>query len=641
MSEYPRELILDEETEEELKRYLDTELLNHYGERSEYIDDLLRWQKDYWAEPTKERATFPFVGAATIVIPLSAIAVETIHARTMTTMFGQPQFVSAQAVASEWDQADKPFERFMDHELLKVMKIRDSVGDCFLEAEKFGTMQGKVQYEKVIRRSYREVAGVEQEFDVVIKDGAVVDAVAGSRFLMPYYAKDPQTSPWVGEEHTSSEYELQGYELGGLFREGTVINKAGYQEDINKQSKLYRYFTADSSVGSGQETGTKFDREQAKLESTTPSFPKTVTWHEVWLAFNVDKDPKGILKEIVVLYHQPSRTLLSVRYNWHSDLHRPYRIKQYFPVEHRWRGIGICKMNEQFQREITVQHRQRIDNATLANCRMFKVNKLTQYGNKEPIFPGKMWFVDDKDHIETLQMGEIYPSSYNNEQAALTFSYQRTAVNETVMGMPQQGTPGTATSDLARIQEGRLRFDFYYQNCRDFLDEIIVDTACVIQQFGPRTLRYFDTAENGNLVRAFFEMPDYAIRDGLILSMKASSQNSNRILDRQDNQQVASLMMQYYQGLMQLAMPLGNPQLSQLILTRGLSAATEAMRQILETYPNVRNVDRLIVKELEAQVQNAINGAPTTGNNTGVAISGQESPLALLAALTGGGGQTS
>ena len=229
---------------------------------------------------------------------------------------------------------------------------------------------------------------------------------------------------------------------------------------------------------------------------------------------------------------------------------------------------------------------------------------------------------------------------YNNEQAALTFSYQRTAVNETVMGMPQQGTPGTATSDLARIQEGRLRFDFWYQNAREFSDEIVTDIAVNIKQFGPRDLRYFDTAEDGQLVRQFFQLPESAIKDGIVLKFKASSQNSNRILDRQDNQQVAQYMMQYYQGLMQLAMPLQNPQLIQLILTRGMSAATEALRQILETYPNIRNIERLIVKELEAQVQNVITGNAPQGVNTGTPVTGQEPPLALLASIAGNGGQT-
>src|SRR5688572_12861227 len=111
MADFPREIYLDPETEEELRMYLDTELANHYMERGEHITDLMRWQKDYWAKPTTEQATFPFTGAATIVIPLSAIAIEAIHARTMTTMFALPQIVSARPLSPDWDDKVNHVER--------------------------------------------------------------------------------------------------------------------------------------------------------------------------------------------------------------------------------------------------------------------------------------------------------------------------------------------------------------------------------------------------------------------------------------------------------------------------------------------------------------------------------------------------
>lgn len=584
MADYPRELNLDEETEARLAQYLEDELLNHYAERQPHVDDLLRWQKDYWAKPTTEKATFPFTGAATIVIPLSAIAIEAVHARVMTTLFALPQFVSARPINDLWAAAASPIEKFLDREMLEEMKCRRTFGDCFLEAEKFGTMIGKTGYKKEIKTAVRVEMGVEQEFDVITKAGACFDAVSDSRFLMPHYAKDPQETPWCGEEHSANIYQITGMEQGGMFRKGT-------------REKLEKYYSYNRTGSTGQETGKKFEAAQQDLEKTAPIFPKTIDWVEIWLAFDVDQS--GRQKEIVVHYHRESRSFLSIRYNWHRDLRRPYRTNVYFPVEHRWRGIGIGKKTEQFQREITTQHRQRLDNATLANMRMIKVSKLSGYGPKEPIFPGKMWFVDEMDHVDSFQLAEIYPSSYSNEQTTLIYAQQRSGVNETTLGMPQVGTPGTATSDLARIKEGNKKFDFVYANFKEFTNEIIRDTAANIHQFGARRISYFDYAENGQLVKAFFEMPEEEIHKGLLISLRAAGEQQNDIVDRQDWGQIAVLLQQYYQGLVQLAMPLGDPMLLQTIFTRGLGAATEAMRQILETYKNVRNIDRIIVKELE------------------------------------------
>jgi hypothetical protein len=369
----------------------------------------------------------------------------------------------------------------------------------------------------------------------------------------------------------------------------------------------------------GFSKGKEFDTNQEELENARSSFPNTIDWVEFWCAFDVDGSRKA--KEICVHYHRESRTIMSVRYNWHSDLRRPYRTGVYFPIEHRWRGIGICKKNEQFQREVTTQHRQRLDNATLANMRMIKVSKLSGYGPREPIFPGKMWFVDDMSHVETFQLGEIYPSSYQNEQATAIYSQQRTGVNETNLGMPQVGTPGTATSDLARIQEGNKKFDFVYANHKDFSNEIIMDIAENVQQFGPRRVQYYEEVEGGDLVKAFFDMPVGFVRDGLLISLKAAGQQQNKLIDRQNWQQISVMLQQYYQGLVDLAMPLGDKQLLQTIFYKGMGAATEAMRQIFESF-DIRNIDRMIVRELEDKIHAGLaaqTGGPLPGGAGGPA----------------------
>ena len=634
MADYPRELNLDQDTQTRLVSYLETELLNHYSERDQWMQRILGWQKDYWAEPTTKRATFPFTGASTLVIPLTAVAVEAVHARTMTTLFALNQLVSAQARSTSWQDYARPVERFLDHELLKEMKIRRKLDSSILEIEKFGTGIGKVGYEKIVRTAVRTIGGVEQEYPVTIRDGAVVDSVAIGRFLMPFSATDPQTAPWCGEEHSRSPYEVMMMEQGGFFRKGTM-------------TLMEQWIAATSQTSTGVER--KFLQAQETLEGRKAIWPQLLDWCEVWMGFNVDGGQYD--KEIVVHYHRPSRTLLSVRYNWHDDLHRPYRTGVYFPVEHRWTGIGICKQNEQFQKEITTQHRQRLDNATLANMRMIKISKLSGYKAGEPIFPGKMWFLDDMSHVDTVQLGEVYNSAFNNEQATLMYSQQRTGVNDTVLGQPATGTPGTATGDLARIQEGAKKFDYAYQNIKEFVQELITDSAVLIQQFGPRRIEYYDVAEGGSMVREFFDMPSEYIRHGLLIELTAAGQQQNKILDRQNWVQVATLLQQYYQGSIQLAQLMQDEELVQYIGQKGILAATEAMRQILESF-DLRNVDRIILSEILKKTQGMVTqgagsrGGPQRalpggagGSNGAGQAPGMDQLTALVQTLGGGGQQ--
>jgi len=637
---YPRLLNLDVDTKARLSQYIDTEISNHYIERGSFLDDLERWQKDYWAKPVTEAATFPFNNAATIVIPLSAIAIEAVHARTMTTLFALNQFVSARAATDRWSNVARPLEKFLDRALLEDARMYDKMNSIVLEIVKFGTGTAKVGYEKITKTAIREVNGIEQEFNVVIKDGATVDALPVSRFLMPFSATEIRNAHWKGEEHVSSPHEIEQMIRDGLFYDDVMDDLKGWVTRSN------------TSPDTNRTTET-----QEQLENRSPILPSRINWIELWMTFDTDSAHEpfnadgsggelrvGEQREIVVYYHKDSGTFLGIRYNWKTDLSSPYHKGVYFPVEHRWAGIGVCKQNEQFQKEITTQHRQRLDNATLANMRMIKISKLSGYGPNEPVFPGKMWFVDDPRHVETFQLGEIYPSSYNNEQGTLIYSQQRTGISEVQLGMPQMGTPGTATSDLARIQEGNKKFDFIYRNIKELTNDIIVDFAANIQQFGSRQLSFLDDSNPAQgLVRSLFTMPTESIREGLIFELRAAGQQENKIVDRQNWVQVAGLLTQYYTNLLQLSQGLGDQEATARIAKQGMIAGTEAMRQILESF-DIRNVDKIIVKEYEQMMQQAIGGGNVIGAN-GAGIGGPQTAippagmggLAALMSQIGGG----
>ena len=628
MGKYPREIYLDTETEDKLRSYLYDELVRHYFERQPAIDELKDFQTDYWATPSTEVRNFPFTRASNIVVPLTAVALEATHARTMTTLYAVRPFVSIKSRGPTTADFEKGIENWFDYELFHNVKIRKPVNDIILELEKFGTGLGKSGYEKLVKKAVRtDSTGRETEYPVIIRDGATLDPVPQANFLFPYSYKDPQLAPWVGEEHSRSPYEVKLMTEDGMFRSGTYEKSLAYIEQ--------------STIGTQPSLGRRYERAQEVLEKREAHWPRRVDWTEIWCAFDVDKDGKE--EEIVVHYHYQGNFIMSIRYNWHDDLHRPYRIGAYMPVENRWRGIGICKQSQQFQREVTTQHRQRLDNATIANMNMIKVHKLSGYGPKEPVFPGKMWFLDDMTHVESFKLGEIYQSSFANEQATLIYHQQRSGVNELTLGLPQVGTPGTATSDLTRIQEGAKKFDFSYMNVKNFLNELLSDVMCNIIQFGPKNLNYFNEADQGRYVKQLLTMSVSDIRQSILFEVSAAGQQGNRILDRQNWTQVAQLLQQYYMALLQLTA--SNPQMLQQVIQKGIIASTEAMKQILESF-DIRNIDRLVVSEIEEQLLHAGNqpgGPGAVGNGNSGPEGNGNTPQGLdvlnkIASLMGTGG---
>jgi hypothetical protein len=572
---YPRFLNLSEDVKQALNNYITFELQQHFTERTKFDDDIIKAQSDYYATPAEGEKTFPFKGASKLVIPLTAIAFEAVHSRTMTQAFGLKQIVSVKGVNAEWSDVDQDYEKFLDHEL-KQSRFRDCIEPSIIEIEKLGTGIGRVEWEQLVKFGVKNIGGTEVEFPVVVRRGAKAYSVPLSRFLMPFSATDAQTAAWCGEIMLDTQHSIYLGEQSGLLPPGMYAT-------------LYNWILTTPIRDRAMVA-------QEQRENTEPVWPSRIEWQRLYVSYDVDKS--GRQKEIVVYYHYDSRKLLGVQYNWNADLRRPYRKGVYFPLEYRWYGIGICKQNEQFQEEVTTQHRQRIDNATLANMRMFKVSRMSGYGPKEPIFPGKMWFLDDMTHVEALQhSSEIYPSSYNNENQSVLYSQQRTGVNEVTLGMPQVGTPGTATGDLARVQEGKKKFDYSYANIKAYLTDLAIDFAVCTQQFGPRDVTYLDLNDPDGNIRKTLSLPDSYIRDGLVLDLTIAGEQDNNIINRQNWSQISGIYGQYIQGLVELAQLAQNQNLIPIIAQKGMMGATEAMVQILEGF-GVRNIDRMVIKEL-------------------------------------------
>lgn len=620
---YPRLLKLDDDTETRLRSYLNEELNRHYMERDPWIQDIEAWQRNYWAEPVTKRATFPFTGASTVVIPLTAITVEAMFARVDRQLFGLKQFVSAGTKNDEWEESARPVEALLDHVLKVDIDIRKPLTSSCLEIIKYGTGVMKTGYERVIKKAIRQIGSEEQEFDVVIKDGPIIESTAIARFLMPFSSINPQTAPWCAEEHSKSPFEIRAFEDSGLFYPGTMETLKSWIQ-MSAMGGVY-----------GQER--RFERDQERMEHKIAVWPKLITWFEFNISFDIDGDGRD--EELIINYHRGAQFFMSIRYNHNDDLHRQWRVGVFFPVEHRWTGIGEGKMLDQFQREVTTQHRQRLDNATLANMKMVVIHRSSGYSTREPIFPGKMWEVDNMDFIKELSLSEIHESSFSNEQSTLIYSQQRSGVNELNLGMPQIGTPGTATSDLARMQEGNKKFDLVYANIKKMVDQVIIDTAVNIRQFGIRNIRYYDAVSGGNLAKVFFQQDPSMIRDGLILELAASGQQQNKLQDRTNMIQIAGISQQYVAGKIQLAQLLQQPQIMQMLAIEGMDVADEIMKLIYDTY-DLPSAQRLILKlpildQMLAQLKQATQqvaqqsqltaGTPSAGTGPIVPIPGTES----------------
>ncbi len=242
------------------------------------------------------------------------------------------------------------------------------------------------------------------------------------------------------------------------------------------------------------------------------------------------------------------------------------------------------------------------------------------YGPSEPLFPGKMWFVDDpQKDMREFKLSEIYPSSYSNEESVTRDYEKRTGVNDVIVGIPQSGTPGTATGDLTRLAEGNKRFDLVLKNIKRWLSLIGVDVVTNYQLFGDQGLPYMILGEDGVYVEQVLNMPSILVRKGAIIDLSVTDSITNREVEKQQWLQLFQVVTGYYDRVLNIANMLTQmlgPQAAPMLVQmsqRALMASDEAVKRLLETY-NVPDTARFsLIGDTPYGTPNSAGADPNAG----------------------------
>ena len=584
---WPRMLVLDEDIKDNLCQYLDNEIELCWQERSVLVRDWIQWQKDYWAKPSEKIKNFPFRRASNIIIPMTAIAVEAIFARLLTTLFSVKPFYSIRPRIPEWVEEAPNIESWFQTEVedQSTIDMDQFARESLLELIKLGTAIGKSGFERDMRKVNVDLPdGTTTSRWFERKSGATLDYVPLANFLMRLYEREPQTAAWVGEEHPDLTWvQLKRHALSGRMMPEAV-------------DKIKSWWSDQSGTDS---TGRQYDDERRAMENESePAWKEVFGFIEIWCSYDVDKD--GVDEEIVLDYHKESRTILSARYNWYADMHRPYRIGVYIPVEGRWTGIGVGKQLEQFQSLITAVHRQRLDAGTLANIGMLAIKNTAGYGADEPMWPGKIWLVENpQTDIQPIQMSNTqHFAQISNEDNARQYADKRSGATEIILGTPHVGTPATATSDMSKLAEGNKKFDMVLKNVRRFLSLLGLDILANYQQFGSRGRSWLVRGEGGEFVEMFLSMPQEDVRRGAFVELTVTDSITNKEVEQHKWMQLFSILAAHYDKALersgQVAGLLGNPSVFILFAEMALKASNKAMERLLGAF-GVPDIDQFLL----------------------------------------------
>jgi hypothetical protein len=402
---------------------------------------------------------------------------------------------------------------------------------------------------------------------VVLHDGPKPEFIPLEDFFWSTDAnttQDLQSCEWVAQRFYTTWKQLKEAELSGDYI------------DVERIRTAKRTQFKDSETDMQAITG-----EQ-------PEDPGDYELYEVWASYPIDEN--GTLAEIVVTIHLETRTIIRAVYNFYRHQERPFHMIKFFPRETSLLGIGLVEMLSDIQEEVTAIHRNRLDNATLANA---KVYKRTTGANVQfdEIYPGAIIDVETETDLTNMDMGVEHSSLLVEEQHTIVIGEKRSGVSDYSAGRESSaiGSRATATSTMALIREGNKRFQFLIREVRKALTDIGHQIVSLYQQFAPDREVFYElfSQKDQQMFQQIMQLPPEYSRANIVIDVKALDDDNNKEIQQQAYMMMLKVLQETYMQIGNAMMIIGNPQAPpavQGLAQQGAQAASKMIERLLEAF---------------------------------------------------------
>lgn len=505
-----------------------------------YYDQLRTLRKAIKFQPQNRVKTFPWPGASNFVAPLIRINGDAVKARILNTLLApRPFFVpSAAAPGNRYEPFCKPWQNFLQW----------GTNDCsfFETAERIvdqavylGKCPGKIywRYEVTKAKSYDpRTKKIVDKFRVA-HDHPFIEPILLENWLEPWGLQPSIEKPWLSQRIFKPLIDLKQDQAAGRISESYDLESTlmiSMPENILALEELKRRAWQDSQTCELWETNVDFDIDEDGFKENLQ-----VLW-----------DPRVASKPLWVKYNM----------FWHAK--KPYCFWYYLlDGTDQSYGEGIAHLSYQIQEAVSTFINQRTDNITIGNTLWFK-GKKGRVKEGMTIWPGKVELMDDPaSDLVPEKLGEVSPSSFNNENVFRDYNERVTGISDPQLGREMDNPRVAATTTLSMLQEGNRRFDMIIRMMRMEFAKAGIMVSQLYQQFKPRLpLEDIVSEEDLPYVEALLNMPPEEIEKNFALVVNASSIAANKETERKSLGELYQLVDQFYKNTLAVAQEIANPQ---------------------------------------------------------------------------------
>lgn len=536
---------LRERLEKHVKEELDRELENH----GELVENIRTWQNQY--QGVKKPKSRPWPGASNLAIPITRSSIDNIEVRILDAVFNRRKPVIVKAKKPEYMEIARETETALEWLLTRVINLRAKLSPIIKQALKIGTGMAYMAWVDRRRTIYRwkdesDEKGL-REYKV---KGSNVPIVKDTQSI--YAGPDIIPVPREDLVVSSDAVDVNGAYLIGFRR---AYRKS--EVDLRVKQKSWDADAVKKIVSPDVPT----DNEEARAKNMGLALDKTEyskpyeLW-TVWLNYDVDDD--GEPDDVMVTIHRATGSIVRGIYSPTFTGQRPFVKMVCNPVEYAFDGEGLCKILYHLQEEIDAIHNQRIDRMKLANT----VSALVQSGSGLDNFefePGKTWICDSnvQDAFREVKLSDAYPSTYTEEANLISLADRVTGNTPAVQGMSLAERP-VFKETMAMLSESNKKFKSMIDNIVAGITEMVYQVLELYSQYDPM-IRY-QVEEGGKMVDKSISLPITLIRDGLDITLAASSDVISQEVRREMNQQLYLMSSDYSTKLASVAQALSSQQ---------------------------------------------------------------------------------
>ena len=518
-----------------------------------HLNKLPRWRKLYLGVPQEMTRNFPFPNAANTIVQVIGETTDAMVARVMGLLYAtHPLWVFKNYAKAGSDDEKKlnetkkqVVEDFMDLVGFEpsLLNLQEAESLWYTDAAKLGTSFLKIGMEKV-----------EEAVAVGYGDGQKIKARVETIYEGPTVTK-------LRHEDVYADPKALTLDKSDF----VAVRRA-----LNRQQLEERMFTGAYSKEAVEKIMSSPDRavprEQVRTELqeqgiSAPNRPDSTAEWDIfecyfgWWAGN----PKRKFR-LMYTFHKRSKTVMRRIFNPMPKNDLPVkRAKLGYRTDGLY-GHGYAELLETYQEELSTTHNQRLDNATVANVRALRVSPhaRTLDANTE-LYPGAL-IVGEKDDIESIQVGDVYPSTFKSEEMTMQLVARRSGITPAVAGagsgsMGKRPAVYSSQGTLAVMQENNSQVGFATAEFRHAHVMLGSALASMYGKFGTNGLEEAFGLDGEALTQALKEFTEGKMR----IPIRAATGSLNKETEKQAGMLMAGVLQRHYTAVGQLLQAIANP----------------------------------------------------------------------------------